>query len=88
LNEPTKHFLDCVIDKKIAHPANDILDWNAANFETIRNRDGLMRPTKPQDKSLKIDGLAAAVTAMSGLVAAAAPEGKSVYETGMPLLFG
>jgi phage terminase large subunit-like protein len=67
LSEPTKKFLRLVATGKLKHGGNPILKWNAHSLSTKPDGNDNIRPVKPdreRDKA-RIDGIAAAITAMS-----------------------
>lgn len=66
LNEATKRFLRAVGEGQINHGSNPVLDFNASCL-TIESKSDLVKPLKPnrEKESSRIDGLAAAITAMA-----------------------
>jgi phage terminase large subunit-like protein len=67
LNEPMRRVEELVVSEKIRHGGHPVLAWNVANATVARNRTGLMYLDKGAS-TLRIDGLAAAVNAMRGVV--------------------
>lgn len=87
LNEATRIFCERVSKHEIVHDGNPVVTWCADNFQVIRSRDGLIRPIKPtlpgsertEDRSRKIDAIAAAINAISLTLAPEAAE-EFVYD--------
>lgn len=67
LSEGTKRFLRLVKQGKIRHGGHPVLAWNAQCLTTKSDGNDLIRPVKPdrEKDSSRIDGIQAAVTAMS-----------------------
>ena len=66
LSEPSKKFLELVVSGKLRHGGHPILRWNASCLSSKEHNDNLIF-TKPerQKDSARIDGIAAAVNALS-----------------------
>ncbi len=66
LNEPSKKFLELVVSGKLRHGAHPILRWNASCLSSKEHNDNLMfeKPERQKNTS-RIDGIAAAVNALS-----------------------
>jgi phage terminase large subunit-like protein len=78
LNEPMVRFEELVIKGRIAHNANPVLTWNVANANVKRNSTGLMHLDKAS-ATLRIDGLAAVINAIRGLIDTDGLDSASVY---------
>ncbi len=77
-NEPTKLFESMLKEGTLHHGSHPVLDWMAGNVSVLSNVNENIRPVKPKHGSpKKVDGIVAAVMALSGLIADAGP---SVYE--------
>lgn len=67
---PTKAFEEAVVDERIRHGDNPVLNWMASNTEIVTDGAGNKKPVKPgKDKTgdrshQKIDGIVASVMAM------------------------
>jgi phage terminase large subunit-like protein len=67
--EPTKQLLEVLIPtRKIAHLANPVLAWNAANLVVYTDPNGSMRPKKKSSRG-KIDGIVALLMALGRAIA-------------------
>jgi phage terminase large subunit-like protein len=77
LSEPSKKFEELVVSRKWRHGGHPILRWNVANVSTREDPNGNIAPEKPKQHSgLRIDGVSAAITALSrAIVAGPADEG-------------
>jgi phage terminase large subunit-like protein len=66
LNEPSKKFLELVVSGKLRHGDHPILRWNASCLSSKEHNDNLMfeKPER-QKSSSRIDGIAAAVNALT-----------------------
>jgi phage terminase large subunit-like protein len=66
LNEPSKKFLELVVSGKLRHGGHPILRWNASCLSSKEHNDNLMfeKPER-QKSSSRIDGIAAAVNALT-----------------------
>ena len=80
LTAPCKEFEAAVIQHRLDHGANPVMDWMADNVEVQSDPAGNLRYVKPQPGGRqRIDGIAAAVMGMA--VAMQAPQKRrSVYE--------
>jgi len=76
LNAPTKEFISCVAERKIAHGNHPVLTWNAGNMATEEDASGNLKPSKKKSHE-KIDGCVAVITALSRCLVAQTNE--SVY---------
>lgn len=67
LSPPTKHLREKVLEKKIRHGGHPVLAWNIACCKTLQNFDGdiKLKKVKRNIESVRIDGAAALVNAMS-----------------------
>jgi len=82
LSEPTKELLSAVVSHKISHGGHPVLRWMADCLAIRTDENANVRPVKPDRKksSKRIDGIVAAIIAMSRLIVK--PEkAPSVYET-------
>lgn len=77
LSEPTKHLGALVTGRTLAHGGHPILRWMASNMVTRDDANDNIAPDK-QKASERIDGIVAAVMALSRLIANEV-EGPSVY---------
>lgn len=85
LNEPMVKIESLLLDKKLRHDGNPVLAWNVANATVSRNRTGLMHLDKSKATN-RVDGLAAMINAVRGLVDNLQPS--SPYETERLLVLG
>jgi phage terminase large subunit-like protein len=76
LSEPTKHLLALLESGKLRHPNHPCLDWMASNLALLIDARGNQMPDKGRSTG-RIDGLVAAITALSRLMLA--PTGESAY---------
>ena len=74
-------FEALVLKGKVRHNGHKVLTWNVSNANVQRKSTGLMYLNKA-GKTLRIDGLAAVINAMRGVVDldGAAGQETSVYE--------
>jgi phage terminase large subunit-like protein len=81
LSDPSKLFLNLVARGKLAHGRHPVLRWNAACLSTKEHNDNLMF-AKPQrtKTSNRIDGISAAVNAMSQAMNAPEEENNSMMD--------
>jgi phage terminase large subunit-like protein len=81
LSGPSKLLEALVLAKRVTHDGNPVLRWCVANCEVASDPAGNIKPVKPGGDARgtrRIDGVVAAVTALSRLMVA--PEAKrSVY---------
>jgi phage terminase large subunit-like protein len=82
LSEPTKELLSAVVSHKISHGGHPVLRWMADCLSIRQDENDNIRPVKPDRKksSKRIDGIVAAIIAMSRLIVKT-DKGPSVYET-------
>jgi phage terminase large subunit-like protein len=65
--EPMNEFERLVLEHKLHHNDNPILTWNAGNTNAKQDPNGNKRPVKPPESDhRKIDGIVAAIMALSG----------------------
>jgi len=77
-NEPCEAFEQLIIDHRLEHRGNRVMDWQVGLL-TWRDRGGLKMPSKPEGNTVaRIDGPAAAIM---GLASALRPVPVSIYET-------
>lgn len=74
LSEPSKKFLELIVSGKLRHGGHPILRWNASCLSSKEHNDNLMfeKPER-QKNSSRIDGIAAAVNALSRAMIEEAP---------------
>jgi len=77
LSEPAKLFEALIYSRRLRHDGHPVMRWCVQNCAVYEDPAGNIRPKKPSTKK-RIDGVAAAVTALSRLMVAAAPK-TSVY---------
>lgn len=63
---PTKDFERLLKAKKLHHNGHKILTWQSGHVHVYRDSNGNIRPVKPKDGVKKIDGIVAAIQALSG----------------------
>lgn len=77
LSEPAKLFEALIYSQRLRHDGHPVMRWCVQNCAVYEDPAGNIRPKKPSTKK-RIDGVAAAVTALSRLMVAPAPK-TSVY---------
>ena len=67
LSHPTKFLLGAYLDRKIRHGNHPVLNWMASCLQLQYDHKDNCQPTKPErgKSSKRIDGLAAAITALN-----------------------
>ena len=67
LSAPTKKLLELYIDGKLWHGNHPVMNWNASCLSLKSDGKDNVQPAKParQTSSKRIDGISAAVTAMT-----------------------
>ncbi len=71
-NEPTKLFEAMLKEGRLKHGDHPVLSWMAGNVSVLSNVNENVRPVKPKHGSPKrVDGIVAAVMALSGVMVAA-----------------
>lgn len=75
LSEPSKDFEARVVEKKVRHSRNPVMRWCVANAVIARDASGNIKPDK-EKASAKIDGVVAAIIALSRHIA----DASSAYE--------
>ncbi len=74
-----KEFERRVSSGRIHHPGNPVMTWQVGHAEIWQDRNLNIRPSKPDPHSGKcIDGVAAAVDAMAGIVSNPEPDTPSI----------
>jgi len=66
-NEPSKEFEKMIMDHELRHndKSSGLFSWNASNVEVMTDKDGNIRPVKPERSSkAKVDGIIASVMAL------------------------
>lgn len=77
-SEACNRFEELVLERKLAHPGNPLLNWQAGNVKLKRTGDDYVKPIKPDHGSYQtVDGVQAAVMALAGEMTAGEP---SMYE--------
>ena len=61
---PTKHFMELVLRKEIAHGGNPVLRWMMSNMVCTTDAAGSYKPDKEKSTE-KIDGIVAAIIALA-----------------------
>jgi len=77
LSSPTKFLSDLVKDRNITHENDPVLNWMISNLTVLTDASGNIKPDK-SDFNKKIDGVAAAINALSYYESST--EKTSVYE--------
>jgi len=78
-NEPCRSFEQVILDRRVAHLGNLVMDWQAGNI-TFKERNGLVMPAKPEGNRLaRIDGPVAAIMGLDS--ALQATNTRSIYST-------
>jgi phage terminase large subunit-like protein len=82
LSYPTKFLLSAYGDKKIRHGNNPVFNWMASCLQLQYDHKDNCQPSKPErmKSSKRIDGIQAAVTALSRALVSGPGQG-SVYES-------
>lgn len=78
LSEPTKHLGALVTGRTLVHGGHPMLRWMASNMVVRFDPNGNLAPDKGKATE-RIDGIVAAVMALTGLIAS--ENGPSVYES-------
>jgi phage terminase large subunit-like protein len=82
--QPSSFFESLIIEGKLKHPNNPVLNWMATNVEVYRDNNDNMRPVKPEGlrgRNQRIDGIVALVMACSAFMAGAEKDKlNSVYK--------
>ena len=79
ISEPTKALRDLIVGRKLRHAGHPILRWHAGNAVAKQDPAGNIKLDKEKSRR-KIDGMAALVNAVAGVIVS--PESEpSVYET-------
>ncbi len=66
LSEATDNFLGLVVDRKLRHGNNPVLNWMSEHCDVKENSDGKKKPIKPDNNHAsvkKIDGILASIMA-------------------------
>ena len=79
LSDPTKTLAELIVAHKIRHGGNPILRWHASNAVAEQDPAGNIKLNKGKSRQ-KIDGMAALVNAVAGMIDGPVEE-PSVYET-------
>jgi phage terminase large subunit-like protein len=78
LNEGAKEFEALVMGGKIEHDGNPVMHWMVENVQVLVDNDQKIRPIQPKDRRKKVDGVLAAVFALS----------RAVVDPGIPEISG
>ncbi len=81
MTAPTKEMLRLILDHKLRHNDNPVLNWMADNFSVRQDEQDNVKPSKPDRRktSRRIDGIQAMINAIARLVVT--PEYKgSIYD--------
>lgn len=80
LSEPTKEFERLVVSRAIRHGGNPVLRWMVGNVIVRQDENGNYRPDKAKSRG-RIDGVVAAVMAISRAIGKDDTPKPSVYKT-------
>ena len=80
LCEASKEFEAMVVGGKIEHDGSPVLRWMAGNVQIESDKNGNIRPIQPKDRRKKVDGIVAAVIALSRAIVEP-PTKPSIYST-------
>lgn len=69
MTDPTKHLIGLILQRKLNHDANPVLEWMASNFAVETNHSGDIKPSKKKARE-KIDGIVALIMGLSRAVVA------------------
>jgi phage terminase large subunit-like protein len=80
LSGPAKELERCVIERKLDHAGDPVLEWMADNVQVKTDDNGNIRPVKPDHSASgkRIDGIVAAIMAV-GVAQLVQPDGPSIY---------
>ncbi len=78
MSQPTKQFEKLVLEGKLCHQNNPVLNWMAGNVSVARDAAENMKPDKAASTE-RIDGIVATVMAVG--LASLAGEVASYYDT-------
>jgi len=78
MSAPTKHLESLVLQKRLIHGNNPVLNWMADNLTVEQDAAGNIKPSKAKSRQ-RIDGMVALIMALSRLMVHAG-QGRSVYE--------
>ncbi len=84
LSHPTKFLLSGYVDGKIRHANHPVLNWMAGCLQLQYDHKDNCQPSKPErmKAAKRIDGIAAAVTALSRALVAKPQFRKSIFDEG------
>lgn len=82
LSTPCKELERCVIEGKLDHSGDPVLEWMAENVQVKTDDSGNIKPVKPAHggSAKRIDGIVAAVMAINAAQLTEIPQA-SIYET-------
>lgn len=66
-NTPMRRFGEMVLDGKIRHPGDSLINWQAQNLESKADSRNLIRPVKPSEDA-KIDSMVCVIGALGLLI--------------------
>lgn len=78
LNEPSLTFETLIKAKRVRHDGHRVLRWNIENVAVKADDAGRIRPVKQRRRAKRIDGVTAALMALSRLIMG---RGGSIYDT-------
>ena len=86
MSAPTKEMLRLILDHKLRHNDNPVLNWMADNFSVKQDPQDNVKPSKPDRRksSKRIDGIQAAINALARVIVGSSGA-KSIYETRGPV---
>lgn len=79
MSGPTKEFQRLVLDRRLRHPGNPVLDWCVGNLRVESDGAGNVKPSKKRSAE-KIDGAVAIIDAVAAWIDADGAAERSVYE--------
>ena len=79
MSEPSKSLVATIVEQKLRHGNNPVLNWNAESVSVAQDAAGNIKPVKPNKRSstLRIDGIVSLIMAFS---LALNDEKNSVYD--------
>jgi len=79
LSEPSKLLEVLILKKRLHQDGNEVMTWCVSNAGVVQDENGNIRPVKTNDRN-RIDGVVAAVIALSRLMVLQEPK-RSIYQT-------
>lgn len=80
MSPATKEFEKLVIEKKLNHGGNPVLEWMNSNMAITEDAAGNIKPDKAKSTD-KIDGMVAAIMCVAMLLEGREDSGKSIYDS-------